>query len=136
MHSSMSTTILGYEELSVMVIGAITLLILSSRLPALLSGIITGTHIGSAGQGSFGGASVFSAGAAAGGVAVAGISMAVNKIRSSGGGSGDGIEEAIKSQTSAPEGFKPPKGGDSMQSPFGNATNTAPLSKDDKPASR
>jgi len=136
LHSSMSTTILGYEELSVMTIAAITLLILSSRLPALLSGVITGTHIGSAGQGSFGGAGVFSAGAAAGGVAVAGISMAAHKIRSSSGGSGDGIEGAIKSQTSAPEGFKPPKGGSSMQSPFGNPTNTAPLSRDDKPASR
>jgi len=145
MHSSMSTTILGYEELSVMVIGAITLLILSSRLPALLSGIITGTHIGSAGQGSFGGAGVFSAGAAAGGAVVASVGMLVHKVGAltsalkslnTGGGSGQGIEGAVKAQTSAPEGFKPPQGGANMQSPFGSPMNTAPLSKDDKPASR
>jgi len=145
LHSSMSSTILGYEELSVMVIAAITLLILSSRLPALLSGIITGTHIGSAGQGSFGGASVFSAGAAAGGAAVAGLGMAAHKLGQAGtmlaglamsrGPNSGGIEGAVKSQTSAPDGFKPPSDS-SMQSPFGNPTNTAPLSKDDKPASK
>ncbi len=144
-HASMSKNVFGYEELTVMAIASIALLILSSRLPALLSGIITGTHIGSAGQGSFGGASVFSAGAAAGGAAVAGLGMAAHKLGQAGtmlaglamsqNPNSGGIEGAVKSQTSTPDGFKPPSNS-SMQSPFGNATNTAPLSKDDKPASK
>jgi len=144
-HASMSSSVLNYEELGVMTIAAVTLLILSSRLPTLLSGVITGTYIGSGGQGSFGGASVFSAGAAAGGATVASMGMLGDKIgqltsvlksSNSGGGSGQGIEGAVKAQTNAPEGFKPPQGGSSMQSPFGSPTNTAPLSKDDKPASK
>ncbi|SFL43191.1 type IV secretion system protein TrbL [Nitrosomonas aestuarii] len=82
-HSKMSKNVLNYEELSVMLIFAIALWVLISKLPPLVSGIVTGSSIGSAGgiggysAGSFMPVVGATAGVAAGAVGMAGAGMAM-----------------------------------------------------------
>lgn len=139
-HTSMSTTVISYEELGVMTIASVALLILSSRLPTLLSGVITGSYLNSAGQGSFGGASITGAGMATFGAAAAALGLAADKLLRGaemlkGSNNSDSIEDSVRDQTKTPDNFSAPNGGSSNDSgipnPFNNSSNTAPLSKQD-----
>lgn len=74
------------KEMGVMLIVAIILLVLTNKLPSLVSGIITGAAVGHAGIGNFGaGAAVGAAGAAAAGVYAGGAMMAAGASQAAGG---------------------------------------------------
>lgn len=74
------------KEMGVMMIVAIILLMLTNKLPGLVSGIITGASIGHAGIGNFGaGAAVGAAGVAAAGAVTGGAMMAAGAANAAGG---------------------------------------------------
>ena len=74
------------KEMGVMLIVAIVLLVLTNKLPGLVSGIITGASIGHAGIGNFGaGAAVGAAGVAVAGAATGGALMAAGAAQAAGG---------------------------------------------------
>ncbi len=102
-YGKMGKNLLNFEELGVMLIFAVSFYVLISKLPPLLSGIITGSSIGSVGGiGSYSGGQVVSAGATAAAAGTMGVSVAARGI-----GSGIAIK-ALKAATSNP----PPPGMD------------------------
>lgn len=74
-YAKMSTAI-NMEEIGILLVSALTLFMLTDKLPAMVAGIITGASVGSMGVGSFG------AGAAIG-AAAAGMGMAASSIAGS-----------------------------------------------------
>lgn len=74
------------KEMAVMMVVAIVLLLLTNKLPGLVSGVITGASIGHAGIGNFGaGAALGAAGVAAAGAATGGAMMAAGAANAAGG---------------------------------------------------
>ncbi len=103
-YGKMGKNLLNFEELGVMLIFAVSFYVLISKLPPLLSGIITGSSIGSVGGiGSYSGGQVVSAGATAAAAGTMGVSVAARGI-----GSGIDAIKALKAATSNP----PPPGMD------------------------
>ncbi|MCB1950354.1 MAG: P-type conjugative transfer protein TrbL [Nitrosomonas sp.] len=102
-YSKMSKNVLNFEELAVMLIFTIALWVLISKLPPLVSGIVTGSSIGSAGgiggysAGSFMPVVGATAGIAAGAVGVAGAGLAMgasalhNRLSN-----GDTVDESVR----------------------------------------
>ena len=74
-YAKMSTAI-NMEEIGILLVSALTLFMLTDKLPSMVAGIITGASVGSMGVGSFG------AGAAIG-AAAAGMGMAASSIAGS-----------------------------------------------------
>lgn len=103
-YGKMGKNLLNFEELGVMLIFAVSFYVLISKLPPLLSGIITGSSIGSVGGiGSYSGGQVVSTGATAAAAGTMGVSVAARGI-----GSGIDAIKALKAATSNP----PPPGMD------------------------
>jgi len=98
-YSKMSKNILNYEELSVMLIFAIALWVLVSKLPPLVSGIVlsSGTGIGNYSPGNAMPVVGTAAGVAAGAVGMAGVGMAMgasalhNRLSN-----GDTVDESVR----------------------------------------
>jgi type IV secretion system protein TrbL len=130
-YAKMGKNLLNYEELAVMLIFTIAFFVLISRLPPLLSGIVTGSSIGStAGIGSYSpGGMMVGAGAAMGtaaAVATYGGSLAVSKLAAGSVGA-EALRSAIeKGQAQdAMAGHGPRSTGD-MPSPFASQNPTSP----------
>jgi type IV secretion system protein TrbL len=130
-YTKMNKNVLNYEELAVMLIFTIAFFVLISRLPPLLSGIVTGSSIGStAGIGSYSpGGMMVGAGAAMGtaaAVATYGGSLAVSKLAAGSVGT-EALRSAIeKGQTQdAMAGHGPRSTGD-MPSPFASPNAISP----------
>jgi len=103
-YAQMGKNLLNFEELGVMLIFAVAFFVLISKLPPLLSGIITGSTIGSVGGiGSYTGGAALGAGVTAASAVAMGGSVAGRGISS-------GIDaiKALKAATSNP----PPPGMD------------------------
>ena len=76
-YAKMTTAVLNFEELGVMLIFCLCLLLLVNKVPHMLSGIITGSSTaGAGGIGSFGAGAVVGAAMGAAGTASAAMSMA------------------------------------------------------------
>ena len=102
-YSKMSRNVLNFEELAVMLIFTIALWVLISKLPPMVSGIVTGSSIGSAGgiggysAGSFMPVVGATVGIAAGAVGVAGAGLAMgasalhNRLSN-----GDTVDESVR----------------------------------------
>lgn len=77
---------ISLKEMGVMLIVAVILLVLVTKVPQMLAGIITGASVGGAGIGSFGaGAAVGAAGMAAAAAATGGAAMAAGASNMAGG---------------------------------------------------
>src|SRR5574337_835145 len=75
-----------FSEMGVMLIVSVVLLMLVNKVPALISGIITGASVGHAGIGNFGaGAAVGAAGMAAAAAATGGAMLAASAANAAGG---------------------------------------------------
>ncbi len=97
-YAQMGKNLLNFEELGVMLIFAVAFFVLISKLPPLMSGIITGSTIGSVGGiGSYNGGAVLGAGATAAAAATMGGS-----VMARGMSSGIDAIKALKAATSTP----------------------------------
>ena len=97
-YAKMGKNLLNFEELGVMLIFAVSFYVLISKLPPLLSGIVTGSSIGSAaGIGNYSGGAIVGAGATAAAVATMGGSMAFQGARHAVKGAEAVIAAATKS---------------------------------------
>lgn len=77
LYAKMTTAVLNFEELGVMLIFCLCLLLLVNKVPPMLSGIITGSSTaGAGGIGNFGAGAVVGAAMGAAGMASAAMSMA------------------------------------------------------------
>lgn len=84
-YTNMATGI-EFGEMAVVLIVALTIFILSNKVPQLLSGIVTGASVGGAGIGTFGaGAAVGAAGMAGAAVAVGGAAIEAGGAKMAGG---------------------------------------------------
>ncbi|MGL5334646.1 MAG: P-type conjugative transfer protein TrbL, partial [Enterovibrio sp.] len=84
-YSAMSSGV-SIKEMAVLLIVAVILLILVTKVPQMLAGIITGASVGSAGIGNFGaGAVLGAAGVASAGAAMGGAAMAAGASNIAGG---------------------------------------------------
>ena len=100
-YAKMGKNLLNFEELGVMLIFAVSFYVLISKLPPLLSGIVTGSSIGSAaGIGNYSGGAIVGAGATAAAVATMGGSMAFQGARHAVKGAEAVIAAATKSPPS------------------------------------
>ena len=100
-YAQMGKNLLNFEELGVMLIFAVAFFVLISKLPPLLSGIITGSTIGSVGGiGSYTGGAVLGAGATSAAAVGMGASVAARGMAS-------GID-AIKALKAATSNSPPP----------------------------
>lgn len=85
-YAKMNKGVLNFEELGVMLIFCFALLMLVTKIPGLLSGVITGAGVGQAGIGNFGaGAIAGAAMGAAGMAATAGAALAAGATNMAGG---------------------------------------------------
>lgn len=85
-YAKMNKGVLNFEELGVMLIFCFALLMLVTKIPGLLSGVITGAGVGQAGIGNFGaGAIAGAAMGAAGMAATAGAALAAGATSMAGG---------------------------------------------------
>lgn len=75
-YAQMNTGTLNFQELGVMLIFCFALLMLVNKVPALLSGVITGAGVGHAGIGNFGAGTIAGAAMSAAGMATGAASMA------------------------------------------------------------
>ncbi len=117
-YNDMSKGTLNFEELGVMLVLCIALLMLIARVPPLVSGIISGSSIGTAGGiGNFGAGAAMGAAMAATGMAAAGAKMvggaAISGAANATGGA-DALKAAFtKAQSNISEGDMPNFGGGS-----------------------
>lgn len=125
------------KEMAVMLVVAIVLLVLTNKVPQLISGIITGASVGGAGIGSFGaGMAVGAAGMAAAAAATGGAAIAAGATQAAGGlqavlaaankasegSGGGGAASAVSSMVSGLGG-----GGESGASSGGEQGGSSPL---------
>ena len=75
-YAKMTKGTLNFEELGVMLVFCLALLLLVSKVPTLISGIITGASTGGAGIGQFGAGAIAGAAMTAASVGAAGVKMA------------------------------------------------------------
>ena len=99
-YSKMGKNVLNYEELAVMLIFTIALWVLISKLPPLVSGIVTGSSIGSAGGiGGYSAGSFMPVVGATAGVAVgaagAGMAMGASALHNR-LSNGDTVDESVR----------------------------------------
>lgn len=94
-HNGMSKGELNLEEIGIILVLSITLLLLTDKLPAMVSGIITGASIGSNGGGSFGAGAAVGAATTAGGVAMGAAAMG-GKLAVAGAANMSGMASALK----------------------------------------
>ena len=94
-YGKMSQNMMNLEELGVMLIFAVAFLILTSKIPPMLSGIITGGGFNSSGVSNYSGGQVMGAAATSLAVASRGMTKAVGALSSIasllGGGSGGSV---------------------------------------------
>lgn len=106
-YSKMTTTVLNFEELGVMLILCMALLLLVGKIPPLLAGIITGSSTsGAGGIGSFGAGAVVGAAMGAAGVASAAMGMAGSAAASGAQSISGGASALMAAMQSAQEGME------------------------------
>lgn len=122
-YGKMSQNMMNLEELGVMLIFAVAFLILTSKIPPMLSGIITGGGFNSSGVSNYSGGQVMGAAATSMAVASMGMTKAVGALSSIasllGGGSGGSAVDAIKNAAPLPEGsqFSTPRKSKGLSNP-------------------
>jgi len=123
-YGKMSQNLMSLEELVVMLIFAIAFYVLASKIPPMLSGIVTGGGFNSSGVSNYSGGQVMGAAATSMAVTSMGMTKAASALSSiasimGGGKGGNSAIDAVKNASSGSGGgeFSPPRKGKGLANP-------------------